>query len=189
MRAECSIDDCGEKPIGRGMCRYHYRRWARWDESDPRCTEDGCQYRQWAKGLCVLHYERASYRRRSSGLCSTDGCERHAQVKGLCRVHYQTGRPRAKKAKPTAGPCSLPGCDELTVGRGLCERHYRMWRAAQSPSVAGYCATCEDIEFMVRAGEVAEGVAARSGLEDRKALRIHLTTHGRADLWEKVSRA
>ena len=135
----------------------------------------------------MLHYERANYRRRSSNLCAADGCERRARVKGLCRVHYQTGRPRATKPAPEAGPCSLPDCDGISVGRGLCERHYAIWRKARLRREA-YCGVCEDIEFMVRAGEVAEGVAARSGLGDRKALRIHLSSHGRADLWERVSR-
>lgn len=60
----CKIPACVEKPVARGWCESHYRRWrrhghplgGRHHRTDCRVTD--CTNRHSAKGFCAVHYER-----------------------------------------------------------------------------------------------------------------------------------
>lgn len=52
----CSVDDCGNPVLCRGLCRSHYRR-ARVSKNAP-CSVEGCGTRSDVKGLCNAHYLR-----------------------------------------------------------------------------------------------------------------------------------
>lgn len=60
----CKVPDCRRKPLARGWCEAHYRRWRRHGHPlgglhhRTDCQVGGCPNRHSAKGYCAMHYER-----------------------------------------------------------------------------------------------------------------------------------
>jgi len=54
----CSLEGCGGKTVGRGMCRKHYVAWYRRREEGPRCKGKDCQHPAYTNGYCAKHYGR-----------------------------------------------------------------------------------------------------------------------------------
>lgn len=64
----CSVDDCNNRAVLKGMCQKHYRRILRNGtlevkriykaKPDKLCSIKGCDGVHYGKGLCSLHYAR-----------------------------------------------------------------------------------------------------------------------------------
>lgn len=104
----CSIPNCNKRPVARGWCEAHYRRWRQHGDPtkggparktpDPICKIDGCENstKFGSKGYCRTHYRR--WRKYGDPLiggwpdpsqCAVSGCDRRVTSKGLCNIHYQ----------------------------------------------------------------------------------------------------
>ncbi len=94
MRNTCTVEECREDVVGRGLCRKHYMRWQRWgnpEEPDHRSMRD-------------------------RNRCSVEGCDEQAHGSGLCSTHY---RQRARDDDPEVGPFqrSCEWCETEFLGR------------------------------------------------------------------------
>jgi hypothetical protein len=66
----CSIEDCEDQRLARGLCSKHYCRWKKNKQNylegpaelvhlrDRGCLVDGCDSKHSAQGYCMLHYNR-----------------------------------------------------------------------------------------------------------------------------------
>lgn len=62
----CSVEDCGNRVVGRGLCDNHYRKARRAEKkalgisraSPKGCSIQGCEKPHFALGLCLAHYTR-----------------------------------------------------------------------------------------------------------------------------------
>jgi hypothetical protein len=82
----CSVDGCGRKVKGVGLCALHYQKKRRRDKGIPEwhprgiCKVDGCQNTQHAWGFCSNHYQifkrngGAKRKRAKNGEGSVDAC-------------------------------------------------------------------------------------------------------------------
>lgn len=121
----CSIEGCGRKHKGHGLCQSHLVRQRAGLELVEslkthgrgyacQCSAKGCNSvvgRHGARGLCGLHYQRwqkgepiNAPRKRTQypkdTKCSIPECGRPVRSKGLCGCHYQ----RARFARPMEKP-------------------------------------------------------------------------------------
>lgn len=62
---QCSVEDCANPLLAKGLCRMHYQRWRTRGTTDKwvgrkgtPCSVDGCDRAFLARGLCHLHYDR-----------------------------------------------------------------------------------------------------------------------------------
>lgn len=61
---ECSVEDCGQPHLAKGLCRNHYYRQRRnghtglQDRSPKQCTIEGCETVAKTRGMCGKHYQR-----------------------------------------------------------------------------------------------------------------------------------
>lgn len=67
---ECSIEGCVDRPVGRGWCNKHYRRWVRSGKTELRVPSESCRVndctsrpRSAHQDICEKHY----YRLRRNG--------------------------------------------------------------------------------------------------------------------------
>lgn len=90
----CSIENCGNKAIRRGLCSKHYYQTL---PVASKCSIPGCDRRHNSKGFCSLHYRRwmkhgdASYEhipKKYKLVCLIDGCSAPFYAKGYCQKHY-----------------------------------------------------------------------------------------------------
>lgn len=105
----CSVEGCGKKAVGRGLCNNHYHRW--W-------------YRQ--------NLVAGSKKRVNDGLvCSIEGCNEPLVSKGWCERHYRRwlrmGDPFSVEKRANR-KCSVDGCNNKHSGRGYCKKHYEQFR-------------------------------------------------------------
>lgn len=65
----CSVEGCDKRHFGRGFCRTHYAKWAKYKNPlfikevqnhnrSPICTIEGCNSKHEAMGFCHMHYRR-----------------------------------------------------------------------------------------------------------------------------------
>lgn len=109
----CSVDGCGKRIVGRGMCRRHYVSWWRLNGGSLQtrnpeiCTVEGCGKPAEKRTWCSMHYRRwrvngdvnivkpnagGRKKRLIVPVCLIDGCERDAVANGWCGMHYQRNR-------------------------------------------------------------------------------------------------
>lgn len=105
----CSVDGCDRRPQGRGLCKYHWKRWRLY--GDPLGKSDWKQVK---------------------GTCSVDGCERPYHANGYCNTHgyhaERYGDPLAKGPGRHSGRKRM----ELPSYAGLHKRiFYDRGRASQ----------------------------------------------------------
>jgi len=103
MRNICTIENCRNEVVGRGLCRKHYMRWKRWgDPAEP-------DHRSM----------------RPTSLCDAKGCVKPVHSGGLCATHH---RQRQKDNEPDSAPylgvCEWCESDfvGLRVTRRFCSR-------------------------------------------------------------------
>lgn len=62
-RGTCTIDDCDQPHMARGLCQMHYGRWQRTGSTDryeyvhPICSVEGCGTLSKSRGMCGRHYQ------------------------------------------------------------------------------------------------------------------------------------
>ncbi len=91
----CSLGDCIEAPLYRGLCRRHYRLWL--NARGRSCGMVGCDDPSYARGLCVMHYTRL----RRAGRAGTSERIRGRHGEGSVtrlgyRVHCRPSHPLAR---------------------------------------------------------------------------------------------
>jgi hypothetical protein len=149
--ASCSVEWCGGKAVGHGLCRQHFERLLQTEGMTLRarpigkggiCAAPGCQERAQVTDLCRPHYRlKRRYGSfeprpmRTRGVCLVEGCRKPRVGRGLCGTHYarlrRNGSPDLQAARPKVA-CSVEGCAKMAVARGLCGTHYgQVWRRAQ----------------------------------------------------------
>lgn len=98
----CSVSECGESHLAKGLCRRHYKAQYQRKDDGRICAIDGCGARFHSAGLCAAHYARESRAGRITpkvrGICSVDGCGRPHDSKGLCSHHYSANYHKGNAA-------------------------------------------------------------------------------------------
>jgi 5-methylcytosine-specific restriction endonuclease McrA len=103
----CSVDDCTQKVVGRGLCSTHYTR----------LRKNG-----------TLNTVRV-FVENAGRVCSIEDCARPAFCRGWCTLHYGRWRKHGDpRREPPERPkdCLIPGCLERPHGHGYCDRHYHL---------------------------------------------------------------
>lgn len=103
--ALCSVADCSNRPLARGLCKLHYNR----------------QYR--AGNI----EQQQMLRMARTGTCQVGGCSGKVAASGYCNRHYKRflahGDPN-KGRVPNSTPCAAAACDRLARCAGYCNMHY-----------------------------------------------------------------
>src|SRR5699024_3361473 len=101
----CKIEGCANKPIARGWCNTHYRRFRRYGDplktvrkpvKEMSCTVENYQSNAYSTEMCRPHYEKnrlygdTNYERVlvRDQACSIEGCENNIHARDLCNMHY-----------------------------------------------------------------------------------------------------
>src|ERR1700677_2428477 len=110
-KEKCSVEECIETSVCKGMCRSHYDKFRRHEDplwqptlSERKCDIPGCDRPYSYRGMCSMHVKRKDPLTISVGgppptsnTCSVDGCERKYYGNGYCGLHRQrvidTGSP------------------------------------------------------------------------------------------------
>jgi hypothetical protein len=134
--ATCLAADCDRRPVSRGYCDPHYKRFRRHGDptvlkriaryaADAQCKAEGCDRQPRANQLCSMHWMRQSTTGDLGGgastkprgvLCAVDGCPtRRAGVHGYCQKHINrlrktgfTGPADVTPANRTCWWCDRP---------------------------------------------------------------------------------
>lgn len=136
----CTVDDCENNTLARGLCGKHYQRMqTKGSLADPTpkgrsvCSVDDCAEICVGRGFCAKHYRRFMLHGsphtviRQRAVCSVDACDRFVKAEGLCDLHLRRARKGTDLTAPLRTPrqgCDVQGCDQPHNCRGLCKRHY-----------------------------------------------------------------
>lgn len=112
----CSVDGCGRKHFGCGLCNLHYKRQWKIERAStgPKCLVDGCQKAHDSRGYCVDHY----MEKRRSGffedvpLCSVLNCSIPVAGRGYCHNHLRRVVTRGDPMPDVPFRVSGGGCVE-----------------------------------------------------------------------------
>jgi len=133
----CTIPDCDDSIISKGLCLRHYtaaRRRAKGAPARRRpggfCRADDCDRPADTQGLCDTHYRKYLATSPGGVTCTVDGCDKRSRARGLCPVHYEAER----RTNPTRPTCTIDGCTTPVTALNLCRRHYNQARRAQGKS-------------------------------------------------------
>src|SRR5699024_5057247 len=116
----CKIEGCANKPIARGWCNTHYRRFRRY--GDPLKT-----VRKPVKGMT----------------CTVENCQSDAYSAEMCRPHYEKNRlygdPNYERVLVRDQACSIEGCENNIHARDLDRKSTRLNSSHVSISYAVFC--------------------------------------------------
>lgn len=153
----CSVEGCGKRHKGLGLCNTHYTAFRR--QSGAPCAVSGCAAPSVCRGWCSTHYQRWT---------------NHGDPLAIFRP------------SKVDDPCSVPGCGREHFGKGYCFTHYGRFRRfgdalAARPPMALRCVICDHpqvdgMEDAVRSGSPVKGTARRFGVDGR-TLRRHTLNH------------
>lgn len=166
----CTVDGCGNKCYGRGLCRSH------WDQQRPPCRFDGCSRPRKGRGYCAAHYAQLMRGKTprpitrqfsTSGTCSVEGCGGPHVAQDLCSMHYRRSRKGTDLAAP---PKTRRKSDRVmsrdAEGRKQCARCKR-WlpESDYNPGKAAdgrqsYCRDCHRYYTLKRRGMTVESFQA-----------------------------
>ncbi len=90
----CSVELCGRKHYGLGLCRLHYCRATAPEPVKPPhatvCSVEGCSAPFYAKGFCGKHYQQKRLPRKPAKTCTNCGAGVSSRRKSLlCLTCYQ----------------------------------------------------------------------------------------------------
>lgn len=138
----CTVQNCGAKHYGLGLCRLHYRR-----QKYGKHGMDAACCLMCGKGLlgrrpqtkfccvpCQMKWERrfgcytAERIKESIGTCSIDGCKNPVKAYGMCGAHAQRvrrhGNPSVNLTRRTALVCAACQKEGKTFAKDLCLNCY-----------------------------------------------------------------
>jgi HNH endonuclease len=137
----CSVGECYERHLARGLCEKHYyhHKWYKTlgtvSSPVPKrplvCADPGCDEPAHCRGMCAKHYSSAQHA--AKGPCATEGCRKRSVAGGLCRTHSSARDGLVCEVERCGSPSKTTGRYKSRgagARRLLCEAHLRRLRVA-----------------------------------------------------------
>lgn len=152
----CSVDGCDQRPQGRGLCKYHWKRWREYGDpqypdqraqkKNRKCSVDGCGQRHHANGYCYYH----GYRAKKYGNPLAQGPGRgvgrkRMEVPSYAGMHKRLFYDRGKASQLQCVDCGHPA-EEWSYDGGCPNEHWEQVRGvwlAYSTNQASYSPRCK----------------------------------------------